>query len=144
MVVEGVRPQGRPTLRYMDTIRRHKIECADGRQHSRPQELEIGSVQGDPLTWKSLQGEKNDRGPLQSFQEAVPRRQNTSFMVHYPDIVIQVGPIVNGTWCMIYEAKHAIGKTLASVVCNVKDICYTIAERHQIRQFISGSQRVPQ
>ena len=33
-------------------------ECADGRQHSRPQELEIGSVQGDPLTWKSLQGEK--------------------------------------------------------------------------------------
>ena len=36
----------------------HQKECADGRQHSRPQELEIGSVQGDPLTWKSLQGEK--------------------------------------------------------------------------------------
>ena len=35
----------------------HQKECADGRQHSRPQELEIGSVQGDPLTWKSLQGE---------------------------------------------------------------------------------------
>ena len=56
------------------------------------------------------------------------------FMVHYPDIIIQVGPIVNGTWCMRCEAKHAIGKTLASVVCNFKDICYTIAERHQIRQ----------
>ena len=53
-------------------------------------------------------------------------------MVHYPDVMIQVG--VNGTWCMRYEAKHAIGKTLASVVCNFKDICYTIAERHQIRQ----------
>ena len=36
----------------------HQKECADGRQHSRPQELEIDSVQGDPLTWKSLQGEK--------------------------------------------------------------------------------------
>ena len=36
----------------------HQKECADGRQHSRPQELEIGSVHGDPLTWKSLQGEK--------------------------------------------------------------------------------------
>ena len=36
----------------------HQKESADGRQHSRPQELEIGSVQGDPLTWKSLQGEK--------------------------------------------------------------------------------------
>ena len=32
----------------------HQKECADGRQ----QELEIGSIQGDPLTWKSLQGEK--------------------------------------------------------------------------------------
>ena len=36
----------------------HQKECADGRQHSRPQELEIGSVQGDPLTWKSLHGQK--------------------------------------------------------------------------------------
>ena len=60
MVVEGVRSRGRPKLRYMDTIMQegHQKECADGRQHSRPQELEIGSVQGDPLTWKSLQCEK--------------------------------------------------------------------------------------
>ena len=36
----------------------HQKECADGRQHSRPQELEIGSFKGDPLMWKSLQGEK--------------------------------------------------------------------------------------
>ena len=39
----------------------HQKECADGRQHSRPQELEIGSDQGDPLTWKSLQGEKGEK-----------------------------------------------------------------------------------
>ena len=56
------------------------------------------------------------------------------FMAHYPDSMIQVGPIVNGTWCMRYEAKYAIGKTLAGVVCNSKDICYTIVEIHQIRQ----------
>ena len=61
MVVEGVRPRGRPKLRYMDTIRRHQKECADGRQHSQSQELEIGSVQGDPLPWKSLQGGKKVR-----------------------------------------------------------------------------------
>ena len=57
MVVEGVRPRGRPKLRYMDNIRRHEKEWADGRQHSRSQGLEIGSFKGDPLTWKSLQGE---------------------------------------------------------------------------------------
>ena len=37
---------------------RYQEEWTDGRQHSRPQGLEIGSFQGDPLTWKSLQGEK--------------------------------------------------------------------------------------
>ena len=42
------------------------------------------------------------------------------FMTHYPDSMIQVGPIVNGTWCMRYEAKHAIGKTLAGVVFTMK------------------------
>ena len=38
--------------------KRPQEEWADGRQHSRSQGLEIGSFQGDPLTWKSLQGEK--------------------------------------------------------------------------------------
>ena len=37
---------------------RHKKEWADGRQHSQSQKLETGSFKGDPLTWKSLQGEK--------------------------------------------------------------------------------------
>ena len=38
--------------------KRHQEEWADRSQHSRSQGLEIGSVQGDPLTWKSLQDEK--------------------------------------------------------------------------------------
>ena len=79
MVVEGVRPRGRPKLRYMDTIRQegHQKECADGRQHSRPQELEIGSVQGDPRTWKSLQGEKvrNYKSPLHSPTSILDKRE---------------------------------------------------------------------
>ena len=56
MEVEGVRPRGRPKLRYMDTIKRDikkqacQEEWTDGRQHSRPQGLQIGSFQGDPLT----------------------------------------------------------------------------------------------
>ena len=37
---------------------RYQEEWTDGRQHSRPQGLDIGSFQGDPLTRKSLQDEK--------------------------------------------------------------------------------------
>ena len=58
----------------------HQKECADGRQHSRPQELEIGSVQGDPLTWKSLQGEKvRSKSPIEDAEVDVwsdKKRQN--------------------------------------------------------------------
>ena len=58
MVVEGVRPRVRPKLRYMAPSGETSKRMSDGRQHSRSQELEIGSFKGDPLTWKSLQGEK--------------------------------------------------------------------------------------
>ena len=53
---------------------RHKKECADGRQHSRSQELEIGSFQGDPLTWKSLQGEKVRSLQKHEINITVPKR----------------------------------------------------------------------
>ena len=60
MVVECVSPRGRPTFIEIHGYhqKRYKKEWADRRQHSRSQGLEIGSFHGDPLTWKSLQGEK--------------------------------------------------------------------------------------
>ncbi|XP_033115217.1 uncharacterized protein LOC117115483 [Anneissia japonica] len=55
------------------------------------------------------------------------------FIIHYPNALMEVGPIIN-CWSMRFEAKHYFGKLIAGVVCNFKDICYTIAERHQIQQ----------
>ena len=67
MVVEGVRPRGRPKLGYIHGHHQegHQKECADGRQHSPSHGLEIGSFQGDPLTSKSLQGVKVRKVSLQ-------------------------------------------------------------------------------
>ena len=42
--------------------KRYQEEWADRRQHSRSQGLENGSFKGDPLTWKSRQGEKVRKG----------------------------------------------------------------------------------
>ena len=47
--------------------KRHQEEWADRRKHSPPQELEIVSVQGDPLTWKSLQTEKVRKHRMQGY-----------------------------------------------------------------------------
>ena len=61
-----VRPSKRPKLRYNNYDgyhqNRHQEEWADICQHSRSQGLDIGSFQGDPLTWKSLQCEKGEWG----------------------------------------------------------------------------------
>ena len=57
MDVEGVRPRGRPKLRYMYTIKGDikKNGLSDVNIFDRND----WSFQGDPLTWKSLQAEKN-------------------------------------------------------------------------------------
>ena len=39
----------------------YEEECAEGRQHSRSHGLENGSIQGDPLTRKSRQSQKDAR-----------------------------------------------------------------------------------
>ena len=68
IVVEGGRPERKTKIEIHGYHqKRHQEEWADRRQHSRPQELEIGSVQGDPLTWKSLQGEKVRKHRTQGY-----------------------------------------------------------------------------
>lgn len=52
------------------------------------------------------------------------------FLVHYPFMMLQTGPLVH-SWCMRFEAKHMYAKKLAGVVSCFKDICKTVAIRHQ-------------
>lgn len=51
------------------------------------------------------------------------------FMVHYPDQIIALGPMVR-SWTMRYEAKLNLFKK-ASHLGNFKNIAYTLACRHQ-------------
>ena len=41
-----------------------------------------------------------------------------------------VGPLVRH-WCMRFEAKHNYFKTLAQGMYNFKNICKSLAQRHQ-------------
>ncbi|PIK39350.1 hypothetical protein BSL78_23814 [Apostichopus japonicus] len=53
------------------------------------------------------------------------------FLVHYPFLMLQVGPVVH-MWCMRFEAKHMYAQRLSGVICCFKDICKTVTQRHQI------------
>ena len=73
----------------------HQKECADGRQHSRPQELDIGSAQGDTLTWKSLQGEKVRSG------------ENVINHLMYADDIVLLSPSAKGMQRLVDNAYRA-------------------------------------
>lgn len=53
------------------------------------------------------------------------------FMLHYPGAIKKLGPLVH-YWCMRFEAKHGFFKRLGHVTCNFRNICKTMAFRHQM------------
>lgn len=55
-------------------------------------------------------------------------------ITHYPYVMRCMGPVVN-LWTMRFEAKHAYFKNLVPKIRNFKNICYTLAYRHQLHMF---------
>jgi len=54
------------------------------------------------------------------------------FMLHYPRYLSLYGPL-RFCWCMRFESKHYYFTRLTRVVNNYKNICYTLAQRHQMQ-----------
>ncbi|XP_047134788.1 uncharacterized protein LOC136071646 [Hydra vulgaris] len=72
---------------------------------------------------------------LQNFIELFPNNLTPKFhfMLHYARLISEYGPL-RYLWCMRFEAKHLYFKKLASVIRNFKNIGYSLAKRHQLRQ----------
>ena len=52
------------------------------------------------------------------------------FMIHYPQQILKYGPLIHTWTIMRYEAKLRVLKR-ASRVSNFKNVCQTVAKRHQ-------------
>jgi len=52
------------------------------------------------------------------------------FMCHYSHVIRQTGPLIS-LWTMRYEAKHNYFAQLAAHIKNFRNICYSLAFRHQ-------------
>lgn len=62
-------------------------------------------------------------------------------MLHYSRAIKQLGPL-RQFWAMRFEAKHGFFKRVSHITCNFKNMCKTMAYRHQIMQcyhFMSSS-----
>ena len=69
------------------------------------------------------------------FMHLFPGRMtpNLHYLLHYPQLIATFGP-PRALWCMRFEAKHQHFKRLASICNNYKNICLSLAVRHQLHQ----------
>ena len=72
---------------------------------------------------------------LQNFIELFPNNLTPKFhfMLHYARLINENGPL-RYLWCMCFEAKHLYFKKLASFIRSFKNIGYSLAKQHQLRQ----------
>ncbi len=72
---------------------------------------------------------------LQTFTALYPGKMTPKlhYMTHYSRLISQFGPL-RYLWGMRFESKHLYFKKLASVVRNFRNIEYTLAFRHQLKQ----------
>lgn len=78
------------------------------------------------------------------FLELYPHlhlRPKHHFMLHYPGVIQKLGPL-RQFWAMRFEARHSFFKQVSHVTCNFRNICKTMAYRHQMMQcynFLCGT-----
>ena len=54
-------------------------------------------------------------------------------MVHYPTCILNSGPMTT-MQCLKYELKHNFSKRFAHIMCNFKNVCKSMAFKHQVYQ----------
>lgn len=55
------------------------------------------------------------------------------YLAHYPSLILQFGPLIR-LWTLRFESKHTYFKQCARKLHNFKNLCSTLAERHQLLQ----------
>ena len=55
------------------------------------------------------------------------------YMAHYAELILLFGPLIR-LWTMRFESKHCYFKKCARSVSNFRNLCHSLAERHQLLQ----------
>ena len=55
------------------------------------------------------------------------------YLVHYPELLLDFGPLVNA-WTLRFEGKHNYFKEVSRPTKNRKNLCKTLARRHEFMQ----------
>ena len=67
-----------------------------------------------------------------------PLKPKHQYLCHYPELILPLGPLIR-LWTLRCESKHTFFKQCARKLHNFKNLCATLAERHQLLQaYFSG------
>ena len=62
-----------------------------------------------------------------------PLKPKHHYVAHYPELILQFGPLIR-LWTLRFESKHTYFKQCARKLHNFKNLCHTLAVRHQLLQ----------
>lgn len=62
-----------------------------------------------------------------------PLKPKHHYLCHYPELIVCFGPLIR-LWTLRFESKHTYFKQCARKLHNFKNLCATLAERHQYLQ----------
>lgn len=62
-----------------------------------------------------------------------PIRPKFHYLIHYPEMTLAFGPLIH-CWTLRFESKHGFFKYICNRVRNMKNVCLTLAKRHQKHQ----------
>lgn len=68
-----------------------------------------------------------------SLFPSVSLRPKHHYLSHYPTLIVQFGPLIR-LWTLRFESKHSYFKRCARSCNNFKNICSSLAMRHQLLQ----------
>lgn len=94
------------------------------------------------ITYLSVVIEEYLQTRKQSFEEH-PLKPKHHYLSHYPDLIVKFGPLIR-LWTLRFESKHSYFKQCARKLHNFRNICQSLAERHQLLQaFLSAGSLFP-
>lgn len=62
-----------------------------------------------------------------------PLKAKHHYLLHYPDLILHFGPLIR-LWTLRFESKHCYFNQCARRLHNLKNLCSSLAERHQLLQ----------
>jgi hypothetical protein len=65
-------------------------------------------------------------------------RPKGDLLLHYPHLSLKFGPIRH-CWTLRFEAQHCYFKEIAHTLKNWKNLCFTLAKRHQLLQCLHNT-----